>query len=255
MKTDIILSGVGGQGILTIAFVLDNAALSRGLHFKQAEVHGMSQRGGAVYSYLRIADRPIWSDLVPEGQGDMILSVEPLEVQRYLHYLSREGVVISNTAPHRNIPDYPEEAAVLSALLDLPRCVLVDAAAIAAAGRQPKAQNMAMVGAATPFLPFDLADYEPFVRRLFEAKGEALVQGNLAVLRMGWNVGRTVQQLLTQGVPTRRVNSFLLRVTPETVDPDRANEVAVALQGPGAEAFLQEAGGKMPLDEALARCR
>jgi len=255
MKTDIILSGVGGQGILTIAFVLDNAALSRGLHFKQAEVHGMSQRGGAVYSYLRIADRPIFSDLVPEGQGDMILSVEPLEVQRYLNYLAPGGVVISNTAPHKNIPDYPDEGKVLSSLMELPRCVLVDAAAIAAAGRQPKAQNMAMVGAATPFLPFDLADYEPFIRRLFGSKGEALVQGNLAVLRLGWNVGRTVQRLLEEGLPTRRVNSFLLRVTPETVDPERASEVAGALQGPGTEAFLAEALGKVTLDEALARCR
>lgn len=254
MKTDIILSGVGGQGILTIAFVLDNASLSRGLHFKQAEVHGMSQRGGAVYSHLRIADRPIWSDLIPAGHGDMILSVEPLEVQRYLHYLSPDGVVISNTAPHRNIPDYPDEERVLAALLDLPRCVLVDAAAIASAGRQPRAQNMAMVGAATPFLPFELSDYEPFVRRLFGAKGEALVQGNLEVLRMGWKVGQTARLLLDQGFSSGAVNAFLLRVTPETVDPDGVPEIARALGHPGAADRLRSMGTRGSLEEVLNAC-
>ena len=88
MKTDIILCGVGGQGILSIATVLGQAATASGLYLKQAEVHGMSQRGGDVQSNLRLSTERIWSDLIPKGQADLIISMEPMEALRYLPYLS-----------------------------------------------------------------------------------------------------------------------------------------------------------------------
>lgn len=253
MKSDIILSGVGGQGILTIAYLLDNAAIARGLRFKQAEVHGMAQRGGAVYSHMRISDRPILSDLIPEGHADMILSVEPLEVQRYLNYLKPDGVVVSNVQPHKNIADYPDDRAVLQALLDLPRCVLVDAAGIATAAKQPKAQNMVMVGAATPFLPFDWHEFEPFVKRLFGAKGQHVVDANMHVLEAGRKVGATAKALMDAGLTSSLANRFLARVDPLTLDPARAGDFAGALARPSAAAFLAGTGPRVPFDADLLK--
>src|SRR4030042_5605627 len=115
MKQDIILAGVGGQGILSIAFVIAGAALEDGLEVKQAEVHGMSQRGGAVQSHLRLSQERIFSDLIPKGEADLILSVEPLEALRYVDYLRPEGMVVSSRPPFVNIPDYPDLGTILSA--------------------------------------------------------------------------------------------------------------------------------------------
>ena len=96
MEKNIILAGVGGQGILSIAFVIDHAALDAGFNFKQAEVHGMAQRGGAVQSNLRYGDGEIWSDIIPMGKADMVLSVEPLEAMRYWQYLRPGGWVVTS---------------------------------------------------------------------------------------------------------------------------------------------------------------
>ncbi|MBM4395012.1 MAG: indolepyruvate oxidoreductase subunit beta [Deltaproteobacteria bacterium] len=200
MKQDIILAGVGGQGILTVAFLLDSAAVARGWRLKQAEVHGMAQRGGAVYSHLRFSDREVVSDMVPLGQADMILAVEPLEVQRYVPFLRPGGVVVANREPHKNIPDYPADQVVLDAVLALPRAVLIDAKGIAEAAGVPKAQNMAMVGAATPFLPFELEDFRPIVNAMFGAKGEKVVAANMAALEAGYRIGAACKALLDQGV-------------------------------------------------------
>ena len=97
MKTDMILSGVGGQGILSIAAVVGEAAVNEGLYMKQAEVHGMSQRGGDVQSNLRLSDQPIASDLIPKGQADLIVSLEPMEALRYLPYLKKDGWLVTNS--------------------------------------------------------------------------------------------------------------------------------------------------------------
>ena len=89
MRKDIILSGVGGQGILTIATIIGEAATVAGLNLKQAEVHGMSQRGGDVQSNLRLSDETIHSDLISLGEADLIISMEPMEALRYLPYLEK----------------------------------------------------------------------------------------------------------------------------------------------------------------------
>ena len=131
MKSDIILAGVGGQGILSIATALGEAALSDNLLIKQAETHGMSQRGGAVYSHMRISDQPIASDLIPGGSADLILSVEPMESLRYLPYLSETGYLVTNTTPFVNIPNYPEIEKVMAEIRKFPRYIAIDADAIA----------------------------------------------------------------------------------------------------------------------------
>jgi len=219
MKCDIILAGVGGQGILTIAYVLDNAAVNKGYSFKQAEVHGMSQRGGAVYSHLRIADHEVISDLIPLGRADLVVSVEPLEVQRYVRYLRGSGVIVSNIHPFKNIPDYPPDEAVLAALQSLPDCVLVDAKEVAEKARVPRAQNMAVLGAATPFLPFTVDDYRPAIVELFKAKGDALVESNMSVLAWGRKVGSLYKGLLDAHVPPPLVFKLMAKIDVSAIDP------------------------------------
>ncbi len=231
MKYDIILAGVGGQGILTVAYLLDNAAVRRGWHFKQAEVHGMSQRGGAVYSHLRVSDQEIISDLVPEGRADLILAVEPLEVQRYLHYLGPQGRVVSNIQPYKNIPDYPEDEVVLGALLALPNATLFNAKEIALAGKSPRSENVATVGAAIPCMPFGVEDFDPIIEELFSKKGQAVVDANKAILRMGLQAGLLFKALRQEGVEAKVIHAIIDKLQPATVDASVASAWAPQLKG------------------------
>jgi indolepyruvate ferredoxin oxidoreductase beta subunit len=185
MKQDIILAGVGGQGILSIAFVIDNAALKEGLIFKQAEVHGMAQRGGAVQSHLRLSSDPIFSDLVPQGEADIILSVEPMETLRYLDYLAPGGIIIASSAPFVNIPNYPELDEVLAKIKAVERSVLVDSDALAKEAGFSKAQNMVMLGAASPHLILKEESLREYIRTLFEPRGEKVVDVNLKAFQLG----------------------------------------------------------------------
>jgi len=185
MKCDIVLAGVGGQGILSIATVLGFAALENNLYLKQAETHGMSQRGGAVQSYLRLSDRPVFSDLIPLGKADLILSVEPMESLRYLPYLSAEGYVVTNITPFMNIFNYPEIELVMDEIKRLPHFVAIDAEAIAKEIGNSKTSNMVMLGAATPFIDIALQSIEHGIREIFGRKGEEMVALNLRALHAG----------------------------------------------------------------------
>jgi len=185
MKQDIILSGVGGQGILSIAFVLDNAALLDGLNFKQAEVHGMSQRGGAVQSHLRLSDQQIHSDLVPRGMADMILSVEPLEALRYVNYLSEDGKIITSSTPYMNIPDYPDIEEVLEKVREINKPIIVDSKKLAAEAGSTRAQNMVMLGAASSHLIVKEESLIKFIEVLFKPKGQKLVDMNHRAFGLG----------------------------------------------------------------------
>ena len=120
MKKDIILCGVGGQGILSIATIIGQAATQAGINLKQAEVHGMSQRGGDVQSNLRLSTDPIWSDQIPTGQVDVIISMEPMEALRYVPYLSPSGIIVTSSKTFVNIPNYPDEQALRDELAELP---------------------------------------------------------------------------------------------------------------------------------------
>ncbi|MBP5709416.1 MAG: indolepyruvate oxidoreductase subunit beta [Bacteroidales bacterium] len=185
MKIDIILAGVGGQGILSIANIVGYAAIKKGLYMKQAEVHGMSQRGGDVQSHFRLADYEIASDLIPMGQADLIISVEPLESLRYLPWLSPEGWLITNDQRFVNIPNYPDEALLKAELDKLPRKVVINADQIAKDLGSARSANMVILGAASPFLKIDFESIENAVRDVFGRKGEDVVNVNLACLRAG----------------------------------------------------------------------
>ncbi|HNQ68013.1 MAG TPA: indolepyruvate oxidoreductase subunit beta [Bacteroidales bacterium] len=191
MKTDIILAGVGGQGILTIAAAIGMAAVNKGLYLKQAEVHGMSQRGGDVQSNLRISDKPIYSDLVAKGCADIIISVEPMEALRYLPYLKKGGYVITNIVPYNNIPDYPETELILDRINKLPFKIALDADQIAKETATARASNIVILGAATPFLGLSLEELEGGIKSLFGSKGEDVVESNIKALRAGYDFAKS----------------------------------------------------------------
>ncbi len=185
MKYDMILAGVGGQGVLSIAAIVSVAAVDGGLRIKQAEVHGMSQRGGAVQSHLRIADRTIHSDLIAEGHADMVLSMEPMETLRYVPFLAPDGVIVADSAPVVNIDNYPDLDTILAALRGYPRAVLVDATAEAKAMRAVRASNMVLLGAASAFIPIGAVELEAAIRSIFGRKGDSVVEQNLDAFRRG----------------------------------------------------------------------
>jgi indolepyruvate ferredoxin oxidoreductase beta subunit len=151
MTYNLILAGVGGQGILSIAFVIDQASLAEGLYFLQAEVHGMSQRGGGVQSHLRLSDTKIYSPLIPQGEADLILSVEPLEALRYFSYLKPRGTVISSRSPYLNIPDYPPLEDIYREIKKFPASLLLEADRLAKEAGSLRAENMVVLGAASVY--------------------------------------------------------------------------------------------------------
>ena len=186
MKQDIILSGVGGQGILSIATIIGEAATRSGLTLKQAEVHGMSQRGGDVQSNLRLSDEAISSDLIAMGTADMILSLEPMEALRYLPYLGKDGWIITSSAPFKNIPNYPEDEALMNELRALPHVVMVDVERLAKEHQMPKCANVILLGAASRFLGIlTVEQLLDSIARVFASKGEAVVEMNKRAFDIG----------------------------------------------------------------------
>lgn len=186
MKKDIILAGVGGQGILTIATIIGTAALSEGLQLKQAEVHGMSQRGGDVQSHMRISSKNIASDLIPEGKVDLIISIEPMESLRYVNMLHKEtGWLVTSMNPFNNISNYPELEEVLNDIWKLPHYVTIDAEKVAKELGSVRAANIVVLGAASPYLDIKFELLETAIRNVFAKKGEDMVKLNLKALRAG----------------------------------------------------------------------
>ena len=185
MKSDIILGGVGGQGILSIAAAIGLAAVKSNLHIKQSEVHGMSQRGGDVQSHLRVSDKPIASDLIPKGKADLIISVEPMEGLRYLPFLSKDGWLVTNITPFNNIPDYPSIEDIMKQISAFHNHIAIDADTIAKQAGSSRSSNIVMLGAASPFIDIPFEKLEDGIRQLFGKKGEELVNTNLKALKAG----------------------------------------------------------------------
>lgn len=185
MKTDIVLAGVGGQGILSIATILANAALAENLHIKQAEVHGMSQRGGDVHSMLRLSSDPIASDLIRRGTADLVVSLEPMEALRYVPFLSKKGWIVTNTVPFLNIEKYPEMETVMDDLERHGNVVAFDVDTVAKEVASPRTSNMVLLGAASPFIELDADAIERAIATVFGPKGDAIVEMNVKAFRAG----------------------------------------------------------------------
>ena len=187
MKNDIILAGVGGQGILSIAAAIGLAALENNLYFKQSEVHGMSQRGGDVYSHFRLSDKPVLSDLIPHGKASLIISVEPMESLRYLPWLSKQGWLVTNSSPYINITDYPPVEEILAEIRKIKNHKILDADTMAKEAGSSKSMNMVILGAASHYIDLPFTDLENAVRKMFSKKGVEIVETNIKALRAGRN--------------------------------------------------------------------
>ena len=193
MHKNVILAGVGGQGVLTLAGIIDHAAMESGLLIKQAEVHGMSQRGGAVQSHLRISNREIFSDLIPKGKADMIISLEVMEALRYLPYLAEDGIIITATEAVKNISNYPEVDEILKQIKDSGfKHIFVDARSTAVEAGSAKAENVVMVGLASKFLGIDKKQFQNSLTELFSSKGEDIVAMNLKAFDLGEELAKDV---------------------------------------------------------------
>ena len=186
MKKDIILAGVGGQGILTIATIIGDAAAAAGVNLKQAEVHGMSQRGGDVQSNLRLSTEAIHSDLIKQGSADIIISMEPMEALRYLPYLSKEGVVVTSSNSFKNIPNYPDEQALMSELEALPNVAVLPIEDLAKQNNMPKSANVVLLGMAAGYIEIlSPEQLRESIKRLFSSKGESIVEMNCKAFDLG----------------------------------------------------------------------
>lgn len=185
MKNDIILSGVGGQGILSIAAAIGLAAVANDLFLKQSEVHGMSQRGGDVQSHLRLSDKPVSSDLIPYGKANLIISVEPMESLRYLPWLSDKGWLVTNSNPFINIPDYPSLDEILIEIKKIKNHIIIDADLIAKEAGSARSGNMVILGAASPFIDMPYERLENAIKELFRRKGAQIVESNLKAFKAG----------------------------------------------------------------------
>ena len=188
MKKDIILAGVGGQGILTIATIIGDAATVAGLNLKQAEVHGMSQRGGDVQSNLRLSPDLIHSDLIKQGAADLIISMEPMEALRYLPYLNKEGWVVTSSHPFKNIPNYPEEEALTQELNNLPKVASLPIEDVAKENNLPKSANVVLLGMAAKYIEILTPEQlRESIARVFASKGEKIVEANQLAFDLGLN--------------------------------------------------------------------
>ena len=188
MKKDIILAGVGGQGILTIATIIGDAAAAAGVNLKQAEVHGMSQRGGDVQSNLRLSTEVIHSDLIKQGSADIIISMEPMEALRYLPYLNEEGVVVTSSNAFKNIPNYPDEEALMGELQALPRLSMLPIEDLAKQNSRPKSANVVLLGMAAKYIEIlSPEQLRESIKRVFASKGESVVEANCQAFDLGLN--------------------------------------------------------------------
>ncbi len=210
MELNIILAGVGGQGILSVAFVLAEAAMDQGFRFKQSEVHGMAQRGGAVQAHLRISKRPIHSDLVPRGKLDLLLATEPLEALRHCHRLRPGGALVASASPCRNIPNYPDLDQMLARIAIFPQHVLADTEQAARFAGAARAQNMVLLGAAAHLLPFAPQRCLERIERRFAAKGAQAVRINQRAFRCG----RQLASAYLEGIHAGAASKQLLCAAP-----------------------------------------
>ncbi len=236
MEHNLILAGVGGQGILTIAQAISLAVIRRGWSVKQSEVHGMSQRGGAVQSHLRFADHELYSDQIPRGQADMVLAIEPLEALRYVQYLNEQGTIVASTVPFVNIPDYPPIEPVLEKIARFPRHVLVDADRLARAAGSGRAVNTVMLGAASGLLGLDCAEVEAAVAELFDRKGPAIVEVNQRACRFGRNAAGAYLDGLERGASAKEVRHWIETLPPDQLTEEGGPDITdLVLQSPGNE--------------------
>ncbi|MFH1263972.1 MAG: indolepyruvate oxidoreductase subunit beta [Pseudomonadota bacterium] len=245
MEQNIILSGVGGQGILSMSYMICQAALEKNWNVKQSEVHGMAQRGGAVSSHLRLSPKPIASDLIAKGDCTLLISVEPLEATRYLDFLAPTAAVVTSMTPYKNIPDYPDLAKVWEQLDRVHNLVPIDAEPLAKKAGSSLAQNTVLLGAASLFLDFPAALLEAWLEKTWKAKGDRIVATNLEAFRNGRKMAAFLSSLSAESAPAEGIRFLSKQVPIEKADPARASSWTVFLTNHRPESWAEKIQGQL----------
>ncbi len=186
MTTNIMIVGVGGQGSLLASRIVGHAALSKGYDVKVSEVHGMSQRGGSVVTYIRFGEC-VHSPVICKGEADIIISFESLEAARWLPYLKKGGTIITNTGEINPMPvivgsaKYPEN--IISRLGDMASVIKTDAQALAIEAGSEKTVNVVLMGLFAHCGIFTKEELEEAVRQCVPKK---LVDTNIKAFELGY---------------------------------------------------------------------
>ena len=184
----IIVAGVGGQGTITLAQLILGAAWRSKYHCLQSEVHGMSQRGGAVNAHIVFDSQPVTSPTIEEGSADLLIGMEPLETLRYVHMVKKEGNIISSLSPIVNMGNYPEESTVIDAVKKVDDIHLVDTDACSKELKNRHAGNVILLGMASKFLPMEQELWLSIFEERFKVKGDKIIQKNKEAFEYGRNL-------------------------------------------------------------------
>jgi indolepyruvate ferredoxin oxidoreductase, beta subunit len=180
MKYDVLVVGVGGQGILLTSNIIAEAALRSGYDVKKSETHGMAQRGGSVLTHVRIGGK-VDGILIPKGEADLLIASEPVEALRYMDYLSKDGKAIVSSKPIK-VPGYPDDSAV-EAELKHQGALMLDALHLAHKAGNQLTQNTVLIGAASKYLPFKEGVLIETIKRIIPKK----LEENLKAYELGRN--------------------------------------------------------------------
>ncbi len=183
----VMIVGVGGQGTLLASRLLGNAVISEGYDVKVSEVHGMSQRGGSVMTYVRFGDE-VNSPIIDKGEADLIIAFEQLEAARYLPYLKKGGKIIVNTQQIDPMPvvigaaQYPE--AIIEKLSAKADVTAVDALSLAVEAGNSKAVNVVLMGVVAKYMDINKDVWEKVISETVPPKFKEL---NLKAFELGYN--------------------------------------------------------------------
>jgi indolepyruvate ferredoxin oxidoreductase beta subunit len=181
----IVLSGVGGQGVLSLAQILLEALRRSGLQALQSEIHGMSQRGGSVHAQDCFSSLPLTSPIIEEGRADLLIALEPLEALRYVSMLAIHGHLVVSEEPQVNMEGYPPLDDVYAALKAVPGAPLVDTEDLARRLNHRQAGGMVLLGMASKFLPVAASVWREVISQRFESKGPRVTEKNLEAFEVG----------------------------------------------------------------------
>ena len=181
----IVLAGVGGQGVLSLAQIVLEALRRSGLQALQSEIHGMSQRGGSVHAQVCFAEVPLTSPIIDEGCADLLISLEPLEALRYVAMLRMDGHLVVSEEPQMSMDGYPPLDDVYAALKKVRGCHLLDTEELARRLNHRQAGGMALLGMASKYLPVTDEVWRKVIFERFEAKGARVTDKNLEAFEAG----------------------------------------------------------------------
>lgn len=188
MKTDVLITGVGGQGILLTSMVIGRAATKAGMTVRSSETHGMAQRGGGVVSHVRMGD--VHSPLIPKGGADFLIAFEPLEAIRNADFIKDGCYAVVNTHPIRptgskkKIGHYPPIEDILMALMEFSQTIPIEATELAKEAGNPLTLNVVLLGAVTALKGFPINE-EDMVKMIKGSVPPKALEANMNAFELG----------------------------------------------------------------------